>query len=341
MQNLGRTIGIAILVVLALPSSAYAATQYITPEIVSASNQVEQALKENKGRASLSLEGQGAYLSLQYTSSEPMRIYAVPLDTNGSYSPTDFVVFTLDAATERSVLIDLTVSPGWTPKNHIWNINALTEHENVAAEFLTVDFIPASTVKQATTMIRQLFTPEAYTPSTFHALRGYRVFAMSIVPILGLLTLIIATILIIRNPRKRIPTYVCVLICGSLLYQGRFAIDLLRFSFEHLREYKAGTYDEAGSVYEIAKTLRAAPATSSVYVCRDGTDYKEKILRYMVYPLQVTSNEDHAATAMYAVVMNKFDWSYESVLNCGALKKPATKIKDYPDGSVLFSLSQP
>lgn len=334
-------IGLTMLIAVALPSRASAATQFITPEIVSASSQVEQALKENKGRASLSLEGKGGYLSLQYAASEPMKIYAVPLDAKGSYVPTDFLVFSLPAATENTVLIDLTVSPGWTPKNHTWKINALTEHENVAAEFLTVDFIPASPIKEATTMFNQLFTPEAYTPSTFHALRGYRVFATPVVPILGILTLITALILALKNPRQSVRLCVLVFVSGSLLYQARFAVDLIRFSYEHLTEYRAGTYDEAGSVYEIAKTLEAAPTTSTVYVCRDGTNYKEKILRYMVYPLQVSSQDEDAKNAAYAVVMNKFDWTYETVLNCGVLKRPATKIKDYPDGSVLFSLAQP
>jgi len=346
-------IGVFFSLLLGVSSVAHAQTLNIMPAIVDSSEPVEQALKKNEGRASTSLEGRGGMLSLTYTASEPLEIYMIPLDKDGHFVPTDFLRFALPKTDTGDILVDLTVSPGWSPKTGKWILYLLTKDEGVKAGFLQIDFVPINPLKLAYVAWRHFLTIEAYTPSSYHALRGYRVFAMPFVPIFGCFLLLLAVSLAwLLRKKEWFTVMVIVLIFGSYAYQLRFSVDLLRFSKEHLQGYAAGSYDEAGSAYLIVDALQEVTKHSerkeaTVFICRDGSSYKEKILRYMAYPLRVSASDEAALLASFVVITDKDDWTLSTkttngasvqTLHCGTLERTAVQLADFPDGSILFSL---
>ncbi len=326
-----------------------AETILIEPTLVDSSDPVETALRNNKGRATTAIEGAGQALVIGYRSNEPINIFMVPLKDNESYVPTDFMQFTLPQSIDGSVRIDLTVSPGWKPGRTKYLLNLLTQTESAEAGFTSLEFEPSSVGQIISTGFRHLFTVEPYTPSSYHALRGYRVFGESITITLGILTLIITIgISIFSKTEKRLSHITILLVIVTLLYASRFSIDLLRFTHEHLVGYMNGIYDEAGSAHQIGRTISDIAKESSVpvhvAVCRDGTNYKEKIIRYVTYPTPVTTT---ATGATHAVVMDRGEWSMQttidkdgshSTLLCGPIHRRAKKLTDFSDGSILFSL---
>ncbi len=336
-----------------LPLTSNAQVLEVRPTLVDNSSMVEQALRENTARTSTVLEGNGSLLQITYRSSEPIEVYLVPLAAEKSFVPTDYVRFTMPITQESTVNIDLTVSPGWSPGNHRYYFSLLSRTENADAAFIRVEFLPASAGQTLKALVRHIFTPEPYTPSSYHVLRGYRFLGISFTAALGVLILLAATLcaLLVRRG-LRLTAVLAVLIGGSLFYQLRFGIDLLRFTKEHLTGYELhGIYDEAGSVHVIAENLRTLTQDGRqpaiVYVCRDGTNFKEKLLRYFTYPLNVSAEAASVKSASYAVVMDKLQWSFdgtekrEGTLRCGALNASAEKLTGFPDGSVLFRLLPP
>ncbi len=338
-------------ILLAVPTFAHAQTLRITPSLIDSAHSVEQALIENPSHASTTIEGQGKVVLITYQSSEPLEVYMVPLEQNGNYTPTDYVRFTLPTTDEGTVAIDLTISPGWSTKNQKWLLTLLGKDKNTGAAFTDISFTNDGAGSTAIVALRHLFTEEVYTPSSYHALRGYRVLGTSFTIILGILTLVVALVCFIVAGKKNYRTTVILtLVIPSLLYQARFAVDLLRFSLQHTQEYARGIYDEAGSIHAVADVLRtlAKPGDkTTVYVCRDGTNFKEKLLRYFTYPARVSSDANIAPTADYAVVMDKFKWGFETSvtkeastvrLKCGDIDREAKKLSTFPDGEILFQL---
>lgn len=323
-----------------VPAAAWAQVHRITPVIVNSSVQVEQGLRENKGSASTKLEGQGATLRITYVASEPLTVYTVPVNAAGQFAPHDFLTFMLPATEEGTVDIDLTVSPGWKPKTQTWVMHILTK-ENADAGFADVQFIRAGSASVALASVRHAFTVEPYSPSTYHGLRGYRVFGKDLTIIAGIILLVASGLTaLIAAKGRRLQTVLVLLIGFQALYGLRFGIDLLRFSVEHTTGYAAGLYDEAGSVYRIAPVIRSLEATK-VFVCRSGTSYKEKILRYFSYPVRVSADPKNVTDADAALVMNAYDWSFDGVtLRCDDLTLKTTKHSVFPDGSVLFTLTR-
>lgn len=342
-----RVITACIALIVAVP--AFAETLMIEPTLVTASDTVERALQVNKGRASTSIEGRGSALNISYTASEPIDVFMVPLQSDKTYVPMDFMHFTIPKNDKGSVRIDLTVSPGWTPKETTYLLNLLTTSDSVNAGFTDLSFEETSMFTVIKAGFRHLFTVEPYTPSSYHALRGYRIFGISLTITLGLLTVVIAvTLFALTKAEKRLSRITTLLTIVTLLYALRFSVDLLRFTHEHLIGYMNGIYDEAGSAHQIGRTITDISKQSAtpvrVAVCRDGTNYKEKIVRYTAYPIHVS---DVSTGATLALVMDKNDWSVETTidaegskrtLHCGSINRTAQKITDFADGSILFSL---
>ena len=81
-KKIGRTL-LALLIIF-LPSVAFAQTLSIRPALVDSTAPVEEALKRSEGQASTTLKGQGKSLLLTYTTSEPLEIFMVPLMANSS-----------------------------------------------------------------------------------------------------------------------------------------------------------------------------------------------------------------------------------------------------------------
>lgn len=338
-----------------LPGAAHAEALKITAVSVASSGPVEKALLENRGRATTSIEGNGAILRLTYKASQPLTIYMVPLSAENTFVPTDFLLLTLPTTEAGTAEIDLTISPGWAPRNTVWLLHLLTKDENADTGFATVEFVPTPVTTILTTFFRHLFRVEPYSPSSYHALRGYRIFSVSVTILLGIaLVLCCIAALLLSKKSQKLQMLTLVLVSCQLLYGLRFGIDLLRFTHEHHGSFVTGTYDEAGSVYLVALTIRDLAEKSAmqeekmtVLVCRSGTNYKEKLLRYFAYPIRISSDSKHEVTAQYVLVMNALDWSIEEVTMNGSNKQilhcedqtfEVKKLSDFPDGSVLFSL---
>lgn len=346
MRTLSICSGV-LLVLLAWTAQAEMLT--IVPDLVQSSDVVENELRVNMGRATTSIEGNGQALIIGYESDEPISIFMVPLQSDGSYVPMDFMHFTLPKSTGGSVRIDLTVSPGWQPTDTKYLLNLLTHTENAHAGFTQIEFEPTTLMKTLMTGVRHFFTVEPYTPSSYHALRGYRVYGHSITVILGvLLLLIVVAMFIVFKREQRTQKIFIVMLIICLVYGLRMSIDLTRFTSEHLGEYLHGTYDEAGSAHDIGKSIEvianASPSPTRVAVCRDGTNYKEKIVRYMAYPIPVSET---VTGATLALIMDRNNWSTETtidekgshtILHCGAIHHRAEKLHDFADGSTLFLL---
>jgi hypothetical protein len=278
-------------------------------------------------------------------------MYMVPLKTDDSFVPTDYLHFTLPMTESGTAEIDLTVSPGWSPANRKWQMTLLSTDEKADAAFTGIHFHQDGTRSRFLVAVRHLFTQEAYTPGSYHALRGYRILGTSFTEILGILMVIGALLCFAVCRTKQYRTAVLTtLIVSSLLYQTRFSIDLLRYTLQHTREYAVGTYDEAGSIHAIAGVLRGLvsdPKHTTVYSCRDGTNFKEKLLRYFSFPITVSSESGAAKTAQYAVVMDKFKWGFTTAitkdasnvtLQCGDLQRLAQKLTTFPSGEILFKI---
>ncbi len=332
---------------------ASAETLYINPIGIDSSAPVEQALKENAGRASMKLEGEGSTMKLAYQSSEKLTVYMVPLSESEGFVPTDFLMLTLPATSEGLAEIDLTVSPGWTTKKTTWLLHLMTKNKDAKAGFMSVEFLPAGPKTSIQAAFRHFFRTEPYIPSSYHSLRGYRVLSKDMTLILGLLLIVTSVIaVLIAKKESKLAILIVVLCTFQAVYGLRFGLDLLRFSSEHLTGYAEGIYDEAGSVYQIAPMLHSLAAQqkkevpTSVFICRSGTNYKEKILRYFAYPIRISADATHASMSDYVLVMNARDWNIQTiaeeniskqVLQCADLRFEVNQIASFPDGSILFS----
>ncbi len=335
---------------LLIPGAVVAQTLTIRPALVDSSDQVEAAVQRNEGQASTSLRGAGKTLLLTYSSDEQIEVFMVPLDTNGNYVPMDFMRFTLPATKSGEVRIDLTVSPGWTPGENLYLLNMLSKTKEPNAYFVDAQFEAASFVDVLKAGIGHFLTVEPFTPSTYHALRGYRTLSMSVSVLLGVLSLILAIIAyILSKPEKKLKNVIAVFLVLGTLYATRFSVDLLRITKEHLVTFEeTSTYDEAGASSLIASSLRDVyklTQNDSVFVCRDGTNFKEKLIRYYAYPIPIVSEAEKANDADYVLVMDKFDWSYVpgkkeiGKLSCDPLKNVAAeKVAEFPDKAVLFHI---
>jgi hypothetical protein len=318
----------------------------ITPDLIDSSEPVMRALQQNAGHASTKLKGKGGALHLTYQSEEAIQVYMVGLAANGSFVPTDFMYFTLPASDHGDQTIDVTVSPSWSFRETTYQLNMLTKSDGANVSFYAADFVPASPLSAITTPFKQFMRAEPYTPSTYHALYGYRMLGTSVVMLLGITIVLVAGIILLLYGTKAARILLITMICIQLLYALRVSVDMMRFSTQHLGEYYGkGSYDEAGYMYAVAADItrfaRESGRKQSVYMCRDGTNFKEKLLRYFIYPLPVSAEPAMASGATLAVVSDKFKQGYtftDGQLACGLINIQATKLITYPDGTEIYQI---
>lgn len=334
-----------------LPMHVFAEDLMITPMLVGESGMVEKALMRSNGRAKTELEGQGSKVIITYSSDADLNIFMIPMnEQRTNYNPTDAFSFLLPAGTDNKATIDLTLSPGWVSARPIYYIiHILTPTAETNAGFSEVEFVAGSIVDQIRAMASHGFKSELFTPATFHVLRGYRIMTTSVTIVLGMLSIITCIIVYIIARKRKWHGGMAILmtlVIFQLLYGARFALDLLRFSGEHLHAwYTTGQYDEAGSIYLIADVIKSSiadptPSDSGVYICHDGTNFQEKLLRYFLYPVPVSSDALKIKDPSHVLILVKKTWSFDdktNALDCGEFKGAMKHIKTYDDGSVLFS----
>jgi len=332
-------------------------TIFIVPERIETSAPVQEALSQQKGSTVTSIEGWGSTVAITYHASEPIEIFLAPLLAENRYNLFDFLHFVLPATEKKTAIVQLTGSPGWSPGNRRYLLNILVRSDDVRAGFIDVQFEPASMTTIASAALQHFFSAEPYTPSSFHALHGQRVLGWSGSVMAGVITVlacIVAATASLRRKQHMMTTVMTVLIAALLLYQLRSAMDLLRFSTQHLREfYGKDIYDESGSVHSIARRIRKSAPTllsTQVFVCRDGTNFKEKLLRYFIYPMPVSADPAVIDDAGMVLVMDKLDSTFVPrengaveegafmTVHCGDAQISAVLTKRFADGSMLFTI---
>jgi hypothetical protein len=285
--------------------------------------------------------GEGTALRLRYTTPTPLRSLIVKFATEQGFDPADLVGFTMPAASDGEVIVDLTGLPGWSPGTAQYLLSFYSSELEGAAQVTEVEIMKGSPMDTARAALSQFMQPEDFKVSSYHMLRGYRILGVPLILIIGIPGIILTGALFWR--RKPVLALMILLI-ANLLYSTRVSADLLRFSAEHLGEwYAKGTYDQAGSMHEIATWVRRnLPSTSHIFVCHDSTDYYSKVLRMFAYPIRVTATPTIALPPTHVLITRKLSWSIEEgILSCGPLKVAAEERARFSDGSVLFALNIP
>lgn len=317
---------------------------FITPNRIEQSTQVERITNRSKSTTSTILEGDGQTLALEYSSNSDLEIFMFYLATDNSYDPADTVLFSLPAGENMRANVDLTRSAGWHPGAMRYKLTIMSASEDPVVGFAAADFTPTTLATHITIPAEQLFAVEVFSSSSYHALRGYKIYGIAWTTTFGWAIILIAlTLCILRRKKNGVPLALGLLITGQLVYGLRFAIDELRITAEHLTSwYVDFMYDEGESIYQVAQSVKheSTRALTHIYVCRDGTDFKEKLLRYFAYPISISSGEAAATSATHFVVMNKKSWSYDDAthtLRCDMQEYKATLLQTFKDGSQLFA----
>lgn len=314
----------------------------LTPTIVSTSSVVEDAIRKSGGFGRTTVEGKGRYLGLRYDATDPLTVFVVPLKEDASYDPSDYTVLTLPSGKDQTIRIDLSIAPGWHPGSITYLMNLLAPSKETSMQIYETAFIPANIYDIVIASFRHLLTVEPYSPSSVHALRGQRMLGVSVTVILGISLIfacIVAYVVTHRSSRSRIMGGIIAIFV--LLAGGRFGIDGLRITQEHVDTLlHQNLYDEAGSIYTIAAMIKEKSEKGDVFFCRTGTNFQEKLLRYLLYPIHVSGDAWMMHEAQYAVVTSTHEWSFEKgILQCKGQKRAATLLTSYPDDITLYQFA--
>lgn len=322
-----------------IPSLCFAATVVnLTPTLELDHTSAMRRLSAAKSQ-SMQVDGNGSTLFLSYSTSVPIDIDVAPIVTGTSFNPSDLAHTTLPAGQDMEAHIDLTQAPSWSPGGSKYYVGFFMSQEDSDAELREIKVLPSSVLGTAGIAFRHLLHGEEFQASTPHGMRGYLVLGVALSTILGIITLIAACIWMWRG-RLAVIT-ICVL--GMLIYGVRWNIDLLRFSATNLFTWVVdGRYGHLGSGYEIAQELRKEEERGrppvGVFVCTGTTDFLTKFLRYEIYPIPISIVTEDVQKSSHVLVTNIGDWKYENgMLHCGRIDGKATKVREFADGSVLFT----
>lgn len=317
------------------PAPAAAAFALIAPHPLTHEQEIAFQQQDNHQWAAI-VKGRGDVLHVRYSSNVPVDLFAVPLRSETEkHLGRDILFASLPAGTQSDVLIDLSVSPRWSPLLPSQYVILKTQNAETKPVIEKIEIGRRSAMRLPGIAVRQLMIPEAFTASLYHAPAGYRMLNVPLSTLLGTAMLIVVLLLwMLRNRIQHWQGIATMVIVGLLfLYQLRLDVDLLRFTMM--------PPSPVGSLPQVADRMREAMKTDThirLYDCTDDNQYSAKFLRYAAYPLVVTTD-----TAMLThVFAHTTTWSYENgILNCKNVNAPAKNILVLPDGSTLFSLTQP
>ena len=334
------TIGLASVLLLHIGT---AAAEEIVPESIALWNAPGIA-SANREYLRTKLEGRGGTLRLRYTADAPVDGFIAPARADGAFAFGDLLHFALAPGQEHDVTVPVSRSPAWSPLADHFSLTFLPQTgKTITVQTAVLEPDPVWTLP--VTAVRQLAEEEPYKVSTYHVLTGYRVFGWRLVPLLGVL-MILAAFAVLVWTRGNLRSALAVILTGIVLYQARFGIDLLRFSYAHAREwYGEGTYASAESMYNVASFLRghiAGTQQTEIFVCSDAPNYNAKLLRYLLYPRRVHEKLLADRPPTHVVATRDAYWQYgKGVLTCGAIIHNANQLHAWPDGTAVFSLSAP
>jgi hypothetical protein len=319
----------------------------IEPALVRTSQFVSKLVSNETGSARKTVEGRGDRVRMRYASSGSFVLFIAPLDANGNYVPLDMMAAKLPATTAMTdVVIDVSVSPSWSLATTQYLFLFISDEKDMAASIASIDFEGPTIGDLPLILWKQFWIPEPYLPSSYHGLLGYRVFGLSVPVIIGI-GAIACIIALARRSKHPVGTAMAVATWFLLVVGLRAGVDTSQWTRAHLTEWYAnGTYDEEQDVVEIARTLRTLAEKNPtrpmiVFVCRDGTNFREKLLRYFAYPISFVSTLGETDPPTHVLVMGKVDpWSMENeILTCNAFKGSVQHTKTFVDGTELFSVS--
>ncbi len=330
-------------VTIATTAIAQSPASFVVPHRIEQSAQVDAITSRSESNSSTVIEGDGQILAINYSSDSDLQIFLFYLHSDNSYDPADTVIFSLPAGDNVQTNVDLTHSSGWHPGKRSYKMTLMSDKTDPIVSFASTEFVPTTIGTLVTTPVKQLSLVEIFTPSSYHALHGYTIFGQSFATLLGILALFLTIMACVIWRKRGLIIALSLLIGSQLIYGLRFSIDELRFTAEHVKSwYSNYTYDEAQSTYELASLLKqeSIHGIVNVFVCRNGTDFREKLLRYFSYPISVSSVETSAKAATHIVVMDAAQWSYDAAshtLSCNEKTYDATHVQTLKDGTQLFS----
>lgn len=276
------------------------------------------------------LQGPGKTMQLRYTARDPLDVFIIPLLRDGSFDPLDAMYTSLPAGINVTKDICIALFQHWTPWTSTYRIHFLSSG-NTAPEFHDVTFVEGSLFETVLIGMSQLKSPDPYTPSSYHRLRGERIFSFPLSLLLGGSVVLFAWFIVQKKGERYA---VLLLLSALLLTQVASSSRLLHRSLIHTMQYYGnGTFSSAGSLHAIAAHLQqyAAPH-ETVHLCTSGTSYAEKLFQYAVYPLELTEHDPH-----YIVSHAPLNFSQEgTTLTCNERVFQAEKKQEFADGSILF-----
>lgn len=330
------------LVLAGAAQSCFAADAAIRPALALSSDQYH-ILASYKEYSQGFIQGNGSTLKIAYHAGLPLTAYIAIVNADGTYNPADLYEFALPAANQQSVTVDLTALTTWSPGTHSYFLSFLSNTEHTDASFSEMTFMPGGAGDVIRAAAFDFVQIEPYWVSSAHLLRGYRILNVPFAVVLGGIVLFLCLVFIAWKHGRAAPLVLMTMLTGVLLYDIRFTADLTVWSADHLRQWTMHhEYGEAQDIYSAADTVKDAASktpSAAVSVCFDSTDYYAKLLRYLVYPVPVTMTGTLKTTTTQVLVTHKINWTYQNgALHCGAIDAPAVLMKDFPDGSHLYSV---
>lgn len=323
---------------------AYADEFHIIPEPALSSDQFS-ILSQYKQFSEGQVEGAGPHLKITYSSSIALNAYVAILYDDDTYNPADLYHFTVPATKDGTVIIDLSALTTWTPFHHRYYLSFLSNEELTDTQFTDMVILPG----HISDLIRAVFThilkEEPFWVSSMHLLRGYKILNVSFTLILGVALCIAATVLLLHKRSCSIPSVLILLLIGYLAYDIRMSVDLAVRTALHLKEWTSlHTYGEARDIYSVADALKKdaamRPTPSAASICFDSTDYYAKLIRYLAYPIPVTLTGSQLPVTTHVIATHSLTWTDSGgILRCGGINHPAKRVREFDDGSVLFSLT--
>lgn len=326
-------------VVLASPLSVSAADP-IVPMHALSSDQYN-ILASYKQYSEGTVPGAGSAIAITYSSSVPLNGYVAILDANGSYNPADLYHFTMDAAQNETVTLDVTALTTWTPSYHTYYLNFLSNADITDTQFHNMAVVPASFIHILKASVRHPFLMEPYWVSSSHLLRGYRSLSTPLPLLLAIAGIVAAVVIVFVRKKNLVAPMFILLAVVTSLYMIRVSADLAIHTVKHIAEWTAAhAYGEAHDMYSVADALKEKRNDlTNVAVCFDSTDYYAKLLRYFLYPTPVSLTKTADEHTTHVVVTHALNWTFEGrALTCGDITVQATQLESFPDGTVLFSV---
>lgn len=304
----------------------------------------ERAFVSEKQRSSGIVEGAGGLLRISYTSSIPVPTFVTPFNSETTYNPGDTLQLELPSGTQQIAEIDITAHSAWKPWHNKYYVLFLSSAEDNAVTIDDVQLQPVSFWETVSAAISHVFEPEIYKVSTVHLMMGYRMLGVSLLPLLGMIALFVAGILLAR--RASTGTVLLVLAGFSLFYSARVTADMVSWSADHQKEWRKGeTYAVADDMHSVAAFLQQEAHTSAspqrVSICHDSTNYYTKLLRYLLYPIPVITEQGTGPLPTYMVVAKKIHWSFDDgILDCGGRRVRADKLDTFQKGATVFLVTE-